>query len=431
MLSITKLKRTEIILLLYGAAVVALGLWLVCLNQGDSPVRVFRVMTVAGSFLVAALLMQVNGVSRDYLLIPGVALITGIGVVFLWRLNPELASRQIIWVLLGASLMVLVYYLIEDIRDLARYKYIAGVAAIVLMVAVMLWGTEKGGAQLWLTWGEMISFQPGEFAKILMCIFLAGYAAEKGDILHRHGREGEMMSGSGLRHVGPVILVVIFSLAVFVFLRDLGAAILFFGLFVAASYMVTGKSRYGLTMTGLFLAGGVAAYYVFPHVSRRLEAWLVPGSDPAGAGYQTLQVLYGLAAGGIGGVGLGNGLPDQLPAAATDAIFAVVGEELGLMGATALLLLFVFVAYRIFAIGWQSSDAFGGALAATLATVFSLQTLVIVGGLLRIIPLTGITLPFVSYGGSSLVANFIALGLVLAVSRDCRPQVQYRRGRER
>ncbi|MFO7945507.1 MAG: FtsW/RodA/SpoVE family cell cycle protein [Armatimonadota bacterium] len=426
--AIVKVKRTEIILLLYGAAVVALGLWLVCISQGDSPARVSRVLTVAGSFLVAALLLQLNGEDRDYLLLPAVALITGIGVVFLWRLDPDLASRQIIWVLLGSSLMVLVYYLIDDVRDLARYKYVAGSVAIALMVAVMVWGQEKGGAQLWLGWEDFLSFQPGEFAKILMCIFLAGYAADKGDLL-RSDADGESADDGTFRHLGPALLMVIFSLAIFVFLRDLGAAILFFGLFVAVSYMVTGRMRYSAVMGLLFLAGAIAAYYLFPHVARRMEAWLVPSNDPTGAGYQTLQILYGLAAGGVSGLGLGNGLPGQLPAAETDAIFAVVGEEIGLFGAVGVILLFVFVAFRTFAIGWQSRDVFGGILAATLGTVFSLQALVIIGGLLRIIPLTGITLPFVSYGGSSLVANFIALGLVLVVSRDCRPDIQYERRR--
>jgi cell division protein FtsW (lipid II flippase) len=406
-------------LLLEGTALLALGLLLVCLAQGDSPLRLVRIMTVAGSFIVASLLMQADGNRRDHLLLPGVCLITGCGVIFLWRLEPGIASRQIVWVLLGSSLMVMTYYVIDDVRDLARHKYTAGVGAIVLMIATMVWGQEHGGARLWLGVEGVASIQPGEFAKILICIFLAGYVADKGDIIRSQSQEAGLAASLALRYMAPLLLVTGFSLALFVFLRDLGAAMLFLGLFVAVSYLMTGRKRYAALMSGFFAGGAVAAYYYLPHVGRRLEAWLTPHADPYGAGHQILQVLFGLAAGGISGVGFGNGFPESLPAAHTDTIFAVIGEELGLLGGVGLMLLFVLVAFRTFNIAWQSRDRFGAALAANLGVVFALQTLVIIGGVLRIIPLTGITLPFVSYGGSSLVANFIALGLVLAVSRDC------------
>ncbi len=403
-----------------------LGLLLVCLDQGQSPLRVLRVMTVAGSFIVAALLMQIESEGRDHLLLPAVSLIAGCGVIFLWRLNPESASRQIIWVLMGAALMIIVYYLVDDIRDLARYKYTAGVGAIALMVATMIWGQEKGGARLWLGIPDLVSFQPGELAKVIICIFLAGYVADKGQLIRSQSADSGLFAPLALRYMGPLLLVVVFSLAVFVLLRDLGAALLFFGLFGAVSYLATGRKRYAALMTVLFLAGTAAAYYYFPHVSRRMAAWLTPQADPHGVGHQILQVLFGLAAGGVSGVGFGKGLPDSLPAAETDAILAVIGEEIGLLGATGLILLFVAVSYRTFAIAWQAKDRFGALLAANLGIVFALQTLVIAGGLLRLIPLTGITLPFVSYGGSSVVVNFIALGLILTVSRDCRPWTQPR-----
>jgi cell division protein FtsW (lipid II flippase) len=397
----------------------SLGIVLVCLHQEQSLVRVCRVLTVAGSFLVAAMLMQVDTARRDYLLLPAVSMITGCGIIFLWRLNPELASRQVVWVLMGAALMVITYYLLDDVRDLARYKYTAGVGAVVLMAATMIWGQEKGGARLWLEIPGIMSFQPGEFAKVLVCVFLAGYVAEKGEIIRSYSRDPSFGASLALRHMGPLLLLVVFSLAIFVLLRDLGAAMLFFGLFVAVSYLATNRKRYAALMTVLFAAGAVGAYYYFPHVGRRMEAWLHPYADPYGAGHQILQALFGLAAGGLSGVGFGMGFPDNLPAAETDMILAVIGEEAGLLGSVGLMLLFVAVCYRTFAIGWQSRDSFGALLATTLGLVFALQTLVIAGGILRLIPLTGITLPFVSYGGSSIVVNFIALSLVLAVSRDC------------
>jgi len=404
----------------------ALGLWLVCLDRGHDPMRILRVLTVAGSFLTAALLMRINGEQRDYLLLPAISMIAGIGVVFLWRLDPGLASRQIIWIMLGSALMIIVYYLIDDIRDLADFKYIAGVGAVALMVLTMVIGETHGGAQLWIRipWVWEVTVQPGEFAKILICIFLAGYVADKGDLIRAQASDPGFFGSLALRYMGPLIVVVAFSLAVFVFLRDLGAALLFFGLFAAVSYLATNRKRYAILMSGLFAGGAVAAVQVYPYVARRMHAWLVPGSDPNDAGFQILQVLYGFAAGGLDGVGFGKGFPDALPAATTDTILAVIGEEIGLLGAVGLMVLFAFVVHRIYAIAWQCSDAFGGMLAASLGTVFALQSLVIVGGLLRLIPLTGITLPFVSYGGTSIVANFVALGLVLAVSRDCRPPIR-------
>jgi len=249
-----------------------LGLFLVCLDQGQSLLRVLRVMTVAGSFIVAALLMQIESEGRDHLLLPAVSLIAGCGVVFLWRLNPESASRQIIWMLMGSALMIIVYYLVNDVRDLARYKYTAGVGAIALMVATMIWGQEKGGARLWLGIPDVVSFQPGELAKVLICVFLAGYVADKGELIRSHSKDSGLLAPLALRYMGPLLLVVVFSLAVFVLLRDLGAALLFFGLFVAVSYLATGRKRYAALMTVLFVAGAAAAYYYFPHVGRRMAA---------------------------------------------------------------------------------------------------------------------------------------------------------------
>ncbi len=400
-----------------------LGLLLVCLDQGQSVLRIFRVFTVGGSFMAACLLMQMDWDGRDHLLLPAVSLLAGIGVIFLWRLDAELASRQIIWVMMGSALMTVLYFVVDDVRDLAKYKYTAGFVAIGLLGVTMLWGVEKNGAKLWLEPGGLFSFQPGEFAKILMCLFLAGYVADKVDIIRSRSEDRALLPSLALRYMGPLLVLVVLSLAVFVLMRDLGAALLFFGLFIAVSYLATGRKRYGAVMSVFFASGAVAAYYHFPHVGRRVEAWLHPNVDPFGAGHQILQVLYGLAAGGMSGVGFGKGFPESLPAAETDTILAVIGEEIGLFGTVGIILLFAFVAYRTFAIAWQARDRFGGLLAASLGTVFALQTLIIVGGLLRIIPLTGITVPFVSYGGSSIIANFIALGLVLAVSRDCRPQI--------
>ncbi|MFW6156639.1 MAG: FtsW/RodA/SpoVE family cell cycle protein, partial [Armatimonadota bacterium] len=318
-----------------------------------------------------------------------------------------------------SGIMVAVYYLIEDVRDLARLKYTSGVVALLLVGLTLAFGVEKGGARLWLNVAGLITFQPTELVKVLMCIFFAGYISERRDLLREDTREVVGFVMPKLRHIAPLVLMVIFSLAIFVGQRDLGAAVLFFGLFVAMTYMATGRKAYSLIALVLFIAGGVAAYLIFPHVATRVDMWLNPWLEPTDRGYQILQGLFALAEGGMLGVGFATGGGATIPAATTDLIFAVGAQQLGLVGAVAIVLLFALAAHRSFGIAWQSTDSFGALLAAGLAVVFSLQALVIIGGVTKLIPLTGITLPFVSYGGTSVIVNFIALALLMTVSRDC------------
>lgn len=282
----------------------------------------------------------------------------------------------------------------------------------------MVVGHKSHGATLWLGVQGLFMFQPAELAKVLMCLFLAGYVAEKGDIIRAQATSRPGAFLPALKYMGPLLLVVLFFLGVFVLQRDLGAAALFFGLFVAVTYLATGRKTYALLSVLLFAAGMVGAYYVFPHVQTRFDAWINPWADAKGGGYQILQGLFALGAGGLSGVGLGKGFPGVIPAVSTDMIYVVIGEELGLLGTLSVVLLYALISVRSFALGLRSTHPFGALLATCLAVVFGLQTLIIVGGVLRMIPMTGITMPFVSYGGSSVVVNFIALGLLLAVSRD-------------
>ncbi|HCA48004.1 MAG TPA: hypothetical protein DEP45_11840 [Armatimonadetes bacterium] len=343
------------------------------------------------------------------------------GFLMLWQLDAQQSSRQLVWMLTGSGIMVSVYYLIDDVRDLARLKYTSGVLALLLVAATLLFGVEKGGARLWLDVGGIISFQPTELVKVLIVIFLAGYIAERQELLREDTHSVAGFRMPKLRHTAPLLLMVIFSLAIFVGQRDLGAAVLFFGLFVAMTYMATGRKAYAVIALVLFVGGGVAAYMSFPHVATRVDMWLNPWTEPTERGYQILQGVFALAEGGILGTGFATGGGTTIPAATTDLIFAVWAQQLGLAGAICMVLLFALMAHRSFSIAWQSNDSFGALLAAGLAVVFSLQTLVIIGGVTKLIPLTGITLPFVSYGGTSVVVNFIALALLMAVSRDCMP----------
>lgn len=418
---ISNARRRELGLLVASALVAALGMALACLALDQSPVRALRVTAVGAGFVVTSLLLRAEKRGRDTQLLPYASLLCGLGIVLLWRIDPTLASKQVVWMLLGLAALLATYFLVDDVASLARSKYTAGALAVVLLGVTMLLGIEVNGARLWLGVKDLFVFQPGEVAKVLMCLFLAGYVAEKGPIIRAQVAFRPGVVFPGLKYVGPLILMVVFCLAIFVLQRDLGAAALFFGLFVAVTYLATGRKTYALLSVILFVGGMVAAAHFFPHVNVRIGAWLNPWSDAESGGYQILQSLYSLAAGGVTGVGVGQGFPELLPAAATDMVFSVAAEELGLAGTFALLLLYVLMTARSFAIAWQARHPYGALLAACLATVFGLQTLVIVGGCLRLVPLTGITLPFVSYGGTSIVVNFIALGLLLAVSRDCLP----------
>jgi cell division protein FtsW (lipid II flippase) len=391
-----------------------------------------RLILVPGAVIIATFLLDRIGPKRDHVLIACALGLSAIGLLTLWRLElgapasdttglRTAGTRQMVWMLVGTVALVATYGLIRDIRRLANYKYLCGAAAIGLIVATMLRGHEVNGAKLWIGIENLIRFQPTELAKVLFCIFLAGYIAAKGDMLTATGPRFLGISVPEMRYLAPLLLVAIFSLAVFVLQRDLGAAVLIYGVFLALLYLATGRRTYGALGAGIFIAGGVAADRMFPHVHRRIEAWLNPWATVNDSGWQIAQSLFCFAEGGVFGRGLGNGLPvpGQLPAAHTDLILAVIGEELGMAGVIAIMLLSAFISYRGFSIAWQARDRFGGLLAAALSTAFALQTLVIVGGVTKLVPLTGITLPFVSYGGTSVLMSFISLGLLLCISRDC------------
>ncbi len=403
-------------------AIGGLGLALVAEATAQPLSWALRGLTPAGVLLLAALLMDLVNGHRDRLLLPLCGLLATLSVVFLTRTDVFLAMRQLIAIVIGVFLMVAIYFLIEDVRSLGRLKYTAGVCGVGLLVVTMLWGEVHHGARLWLAIPHLVTFQSGEVAKILMAIFLAGYVAERGELLRRTGIRRMGMRLPPLQVAAPLLVVVIFCLAIFVAQRDLGAAMLFFGLFVAMFYLATGQASYGLLATVVFGLGLVIAHHYFPHVGVRMSSWLNPWADPQGAGYQPLQALFCLGEGGIFGAGLAHLPVTKLPAAATDLILVVIGADLGLIGSLSIVLIYALIALRSYGLAWQATDRFASLLAAALATVFSLQALVIMGGVLRVIPLTGITTPFLSYGGTSVVVNFVALGLLLAVSRDCVPQ---------
>jgi cell division protein FtsW (lipid II flippase) len=356
----------------------------------------------------------------DPYLLPIAALLTAIGVTMIYRLNPDDALRQGLWVVIGVIVFAgTLYAFRRDYRRIEHYKYICGVGSLLLLALPALpgIGATVNGARLWVRVGSF-QFQPGELAKILLIVFLAAYLRDKREVLAQ-GR---------LKDFGPLFLIWGGSMLVLVQTNDLGSALLNFGIFLGMLYVATGRAAYVGAGMLLFLVGSAAIYQFVPRVQDRVSVWLDPWSDAQGTGYQSIQSLFSIGNGGFGGTGLGRGTftttegNQIIPFLNTDFIFSAIAQELGLVGAAALLLVFMLFVARGMRIALTADDGFSKLLAAGLTFGFALQTFIIVGGVLRVIPLTGITLPFVSYGGSSVVSNFVLLaGLLLVSNRASSP----------
>jgi cell division protein FtsW (lipid II flippase) len=375
-------------------------------------------LTYAGFFLLLYLVAHV--VTRltvpwaDPYLLPLAGLLTAIGLTEIYRLEPEDAFRQGLWVVLGVGLFsATLIALRRDFRRLESYKYVIGIGALALLVLPALPGIGRtvNGARLWVGIGPF-QFQPGELAKILLILFLAGYLREKREVLAQ-GR---------LKDFGPLLLIWGGAMAVLVQTNDLGSGLLYFGIFLAMLYVATSRLIFVVGGMALFLGGAAFVYQVIPRVQDRVDIWRDPWRYAQDEGYQLVQSLFSIAAGGFGGTGLGRGTfstaggGELIPYLKTDFIFSALAQELGLVGIAAVLLVYMLFVARGFRVAMLAQDGFSKLLAVGLTFAFALQTFIIVGGVVRLIPLTGITLPFVSYGGSSLLANFVLLALLLLVS---------------
>jgi cell division protein FtsW (lipid II flippase) len=364
----------------------------------------------------------------DPYLLPMTALLTAVGVTMIYRLDPDDAGRQALWVVIGVGAFAFTLLALRrDYRVLESYKYLFGISALALLALPALPGIGKtvNGARLWVDVGP-IQFQPGEFAKIALIVFLAGYLRDKREVLAQ-GR---------LKDLGPLLVIWGAAMLVLVQTRDLGSALLYFGIFLAMLYVATGRLLYVAGGLALFLGGAAVVYQVVTHVQERVTIWWRPWTEEpvfcAQTGelalrqdcgsFQLVKSLYSIANGGFGGTGLGRGTftgtsgEPIIPYLNTDFIYSAIAQELGLIGACGLLLVYMLFVTRGMRISLLAQDGFSKLLAAGLTFGFALQTFIIVGGVLRVIPLTGITLPFVSYGGSSIVANFLLLALLLLVS---------------
>ena len=358
----------------------------------------------------------------DVLLLPLVTLLTGLGLVMIFRLtyNVEekqgLAITQAIWILIGSGTMFLLVLFFRNYHRLFDYKYLLAAVAVFLIASTFTpLGYEVNGARLWVSLGP-VGFQPSEFARIALIIFFAGYLAETRDLLAATSRTILGVQIPALKYFGPVALVWAASLGLLVFEKDLGSSLLFFAVPLLMLYAATGRIAYVLLGSVLFSVGSFLAFLLFDHVKVRVRAWLDPWAYPDTDGFQILQSIFNIADGGLLGTGLGAGFAQTIPEVETDFVFSAIASELGLLGATAVLLAFLAFVYRGTKIALLAEDDASKLLAFGLTAMFAIQTLVIVGGVTKAIPLTGITLPFVSYGGSSVVGNFILTGLLLLIS---------------
>jgi peptidoglycan glycosyltransferase len=346
-------------------------------------------------------------------------LLNGIGFVTIARLDPDLARYQSLWTAVGVGAFVATLAAVKRIRDLERYRYtffLVGIGSLILP-AIPGIGREINGARLWVRLGPL-NFQPGEAAKVTLVIFLAAYLVEKRELLSTPTwRVGPVMLPDP-KHFAPLLLAWGSSILVMVREKDLGSSLLFFAVFLAMLYMATARASYVGIGAALFAVGATVAYQIFGHVRDRVTTWLDPWPSAQDQGYQLVQGLFAFGSGGFAGAGLGLGRPGTIPNASTDFVFAAIGEELGLIGTTAVLLLYMLVVGVGFRIALRADQPFLKLLAAGLTTILGVQTFIILGGVTRLIPLTGITMPFVSYGGSSLLANFVILALLLRISDE-------------
>ena len=376
-------------------------------------------IALVASFVVAHIALRRFAPNADPALLPVAFLLCGIGICFVLRLAPDTAGRQIVWLFAGIALMIATVILVPSVERLGNYKYtclLIGIILLLLPIAPFI-GVAYNGSRIWLSIAGM-SFQPGEIAKICIVLFLAAYLADNRELLSVLRRSRIGLKYPNFRSLIPLIAMWIIAMLIVIFERDLGSALLFFGIFLVMLYICTGRISYVIIGLALVVIGGIGLYALFSHVRTRIAIWLDPFVDASGAGYQLVQSLYSLADGGLFGSGIGRGMPTYIPEVQSDFIFSAIAEEMGLLGASGVIFLFMLFAVRGFLIAARAKSDMAAFTAVGLTTSISLQAFIIIGGDTGFIPLTGLTLPFMSQGGSSLLSSFIIVGLLLCAGDE-------------
>ncbi len=407
-------RTTELLLLIAGAVPVLLLYSMYVINTGaELSLETLAVpIGLIAAFVASHIAIRLLAPGADPAILPIVFILSGIGITFVTRLAPEDAVGQVVWLFVSVAAMVATLVFVPNLDRLKEYKFTLGLAGVALLLMPAIFGTEIYGSKLWIRIGGF-SFQPGELAKILIVLFLAAYLSENRELLSASSRKVGPLTLPRLRMLLPMLVMWGMCLLVVVFERDLGSALIFFTLFVVMLYVATGRIGYVVVSIALLAVGGVFCYMCFNHVRVRVQIWLDPFQDASGSGLQIVQSLFSLADGGLVGAGIGKGMPTLIPVVKSDFIFSAIGEEMGLLGGSAVLLLFMLLAVRGLTTAARAKSDMSAFTAVGLVASLSFQAFIIVGGVTRLLPLTGVTLPFMSQGGSSLLSSFIIVGLLL------------------
>lgn len=412
-------RRKERNLLFYNALYLIMGIIVLYLGGSLNTLSTSGVLAiVAGtilSFFAISYFWQITAYQADPYILPLISVLTSTGLIFLLRLEPAYAIRQFVWLLIGLIGLAVVTTVLRNYYSLSEYTYIYALLGSIALILPIFFGIEQGGSRSWLNF-TLFQVQTSEFVKILLVLFLAAFLAENRKILESGN---VMVLGIPLpspREWGPMIAMWGVAIVLLVFQRDLGTALIYFCTFLAMLYTATARLLYIFFGFLMFLLSGFVSYHLFSHVQARVDIWLNPWPHFETSGYQLIQSLFAVGSGGLFGRGLGAGSPGLIPAVHTDFIFAAICEEMGLLGGCGIIVLFIFLVYRGIKIALQAGDDFSVMLAVGLTSLMTLQFFIIVAGVIKLLPLTGVTLPYISYGGSSLVANFIIMGLLLNIS---------------
>jgi cell division protein FtsW (lipid II flippase) len=416
-------RNTELGLIILVVMIIGASYALASLGQDAviPPNVVGFLGVVLGLLLVAHVVTRRVAPDADPTLLPLAGLLNGMGFVFIARINEKLAWQQATWTAIGIAMFCATLVVIRRARNLDSYRWTFALVGIgLLMLPLTPLGTDFGqGARIWVRIGSL-SFQPGEGAKICLAVFFASYLVEKRELLAM-GRQIGPLTVPDLKHLGPVLLAWGGSLVVMISQKDLGSSLLFFALFIVMLWVATERFAYVVTGTALFAAGAYLSWRAFDHVQTRVTIWLDPWSDAQDKGFQIVQAAFAMAAGGVGGTGLGLSGRINIPLAESDFIFAIMASELGFVGASVVLITFLLIIGAGLRIAVRADNAFDKLLAVGLTTLIGLQSFIIIAGVTRLLPLTGITLPFVSYGGSSLISNYVLIALLMRISDDNAP----------
>ena len=411
------MKEAKLHLLLPPLGILLLGTGVLLLAHrltADLLLLPWLAAVIVGAFFTQFILGRRDG--TDLTLFPAAMLLASLGLIMIGRLKPALFLTQMRWLLLGLIVYLFLVFLGERFLRLLSYPYLLGVFCLLLLCSALFFGTEIGGSRNWIVFGPF-AVQPSEFGKIIIIMFLAAYLTEHREVLTLPRHRLLWLKLPVLRFIAPLLLIWGIAILMFVVQRDLGSALLFFGIAVSMTYMATGRKSYVALAFAFFLGAAALSYSFFSHVRVRFNIWLDPWSDPSGSAYQVVQSLFALGSGGVWGAGFAHGHPNLIPEVHTDFIFAAIAEELGLLGSLGVMLVFALFFYRAIRIALACREETRMLLAAGIAVVFLLQAFIIIAGVTKFLPLTGITLPFVSYGGSSMIASFMLLGILTVLSK--------------